>query len=90
MTTGNSSQPPMAWRYCGNQLKLWRTKAGVTREKLGEEAGYTYEAVKSREQGRRRPTPRLLQVADEMCGAQGLLNAAQEYLKPERFPAPHA
>ncbi|MGP3950422.1 helix-turn-helix domain-containing protein [Streptomyces sp. 7N604] len=87
MPTGNSSQPPITWRYCGNQMKLWRTRAGVSREQVGDEAGYTYEAVKSMEQGRRKPTLRLLQVADEMCGAQGLLIAAQAYLKPERFPA---
>ncbi|MER5971606.1 helix-turn-helix transcriptional regulator [Streptomyces sp. NPDC001922] len=75
----------MAWRYCGNQIKLWRTQAGVTREGLGKEANYDYEYVKSMEQGRRKPTLRLLEVADEMCGARGMLLAAQDYLKPERF-----
>ncbi|QSY52418.1 MULTISPECIES: helix-turn-helix domain-containing protein [Streptomyces] len=75
----------MAWRYCGNQLKLWRTQAGVSREELCKEAGYGYETVKSMEQGRRRPTIRLLEVADEMCGAHGLLLAARDYLQPERF-----
>ncbi|WP_432094926.1 Scr1 family TA system antitoxin-like transcriptional regulator [Streptomyces sp. bgisy100] len=77
----------MAWRYCGNQIKLWRTQAGVTREGLGKEANYDYEYVKSMEQGRRKPTLRLLEVADEMRGARGMLLAAQDYLKPERFPA---
>ncbi|MGW1880875.1 helix-turn-helix domain-containing protein [Streptomyces sp. NPDC001970] len=76
-----------AWRYCGNQIKLWRTEAGITREQLGKEANYEYESVKSMEQGRRRPTARLLQIADQMCGAQGKLVAAQEFLKPEPFPA---
>ncbi|WP_455352792.1 helix-turn-helix domain-containing protein [Streptomyces sp. SYSU K217416] len=75
------------WRYCGNQVKLWRTQAGVSREELGREAGYEYETVKSMEQGRRRPTVRLLQIADQMCGATGKLVAAQEFLKPEPFPA---
>ncbi|MEU1627509.1 helix-turn-helix transcriptional regulator [Streptomyces sp. NPDC020096] len=75
----------MAWRYCGNQVKLWRMRAGVSRESLGEKAGYEYESVKSMEQGRRRPSLRLLEIADEMCGAQGLLLAAREYLKPERY-----
>ncbi|MCX4819011.1 helix-turn-helix transcriptional regulator [Streptomyces sp. NBC_01142] len=75
------------WRYCGNQIKLWRMHAGVSREELGKEANYEYESVKSMEQGRRRPTARLLQVADEMCGAGGKLLAAQEYLKPDPFPA---
>ncbi|MBB4894339.1 transcriptional regulator with XRE-family HTH domain [Streptomyces olivoverticillatus] len=85
--TGEAAQPPMAWRYCGNQLKLWRLRAGVSREELGKEAGYGYDAVKSMEQGRRRPTVRLLEIADEMCEAHGLLLAARDYLTPERFPS---
>lgn len=85
--TETSSQPPMAWRYCGNQVKLWRMKAGLSREELGQEAGYGSETIKSVEQGRRRATQHLLEVADQMCGAGGLLIAAQEYLKPEKFPA---
>lgn len=80
-----ASQPPMAWRYCGNQIKLWRTQAGVTREELAKAANYEVETVKSMEQGRRRPTMRLLEAADEMCRARGMLIAAAEYLKPERF-----
>ncbi|WP_328537146.1 helix-turn-helix domain-containing protein [Streptomyces sp. NBC_00344] len=76
-----------AWRYCGNQVKLWRTKAGVSREQLAQEAGYTYDYLRSMEVGRRRPTQRLLEVADEMCRAEGLLRAAQEFLKPEKFPS---
>ncbi|SFL51724.1 helix-turn-helix domain-containing protein [Streptomyces pini] len=85
MTEGTTQQPPMAWRYCGNQIKRWRTRAGISREALGDEAGYGYETIKSMEQGRRKPTVRLLEVADEMCDARGLLVAAQEYLKPDRF-----
>jgi transcriptional regulator with XRE-family HTH domain len=86
VTSGTAAQPPMAWRYCGNQVKLWRMRAGVSREVLGDKAGYEYETVKSMEQGRRRPSLRLLEVADELCGAQGLLLAAHDYLTPERFP----
>ncbi|MET7744001.1 helix-turn-helix transcriptional regulator [Streptomyces sp. NPDC005385] len=87
MSTEVSKQPPIAWRYCGSQIKLWRTEAGVGREALAKEAGYDYEYVKSMENGRRRPTLRLLQIADQVCGAGGKLVAAQEYLKPEPFPA---
>ncbi|MER7399545.1 helix-turn-helix transcriptional regulator [Streptomyces sp. NPDC000151] len=75
-----------AWRYCGNQIKLWRGHAGVTREQLCEASDYAYESVKSMEQGRRRPTVKLLQAADEMCEAHGLLLAARDYLKPEPYP----
>jgi transcriptional regulator with XRE-family HTH domain len=87
MATEVNSQPPIAWRYCGSQVKMWRAEAGVGREALAKEAGYDYEYVKSMENGRRRPTLRLLQVADQVCGAGGKLVAAQEYLKPEPFPA---
>lgn len=75
----------MAWRLCGNQVRMWRTAANVTREQLAEEAGYGPEMIKSMELGRRRPTRRFLEVADEMFGAQGKLRAAVPYLEPERF-----
>ncbi|MZD09760.1 helix-turn-helix domain-containing protein [Streptomyces sp. SID5785] len=75
-----------AWRYCGSQIKLWRTEAGVARETLADEAGYGYEYVKSMENGRRRPTTHLLQIADQLCRAGGKIVAAQEYLKPEPHP----
>ena len=52
---------------------------------MGKEANYEYETVKSMEQGRRKPALRLLQVADQMFGARGLLLAGQEYLKPDKF-----
>ncbi|MGW1074962.1 helix-turn-helix domain-containing protein [Streptomyces sp. NPDC002537] len=75
--------PPVSWRYCGDQVKLWRGIAGVSREDLAQEANYGVETVKSMEQGRRKPTRRLLEVADQLCGAQGLLLAACPYLQPE-------
>ncbi|MFI6930043.1 helix-turn-helix domain-containing protein [Streptomyces sp. NPDC050287] len=82
-----SQQAQQNWRYCGGQIKLWREEAGVARQALADEAGYDYEYVKSMECGRRRPTLRLLQVADQMCGARGKLAAGHEFLKPEPFPA---
>ncbi|MFF2653674.1 helix-turn-helix domain-containing protein [Streptomyces sp. NPDC058045] len=84
---GAASEAPIAWRYCGSQIKLWREQAGVTRNALAAEAHYDYEYVKSMENGRRRPTRQLLHAADQLCGAGGKLVAAQEYLKPEPFPA---
>ncbi|WP_344289796.1 helix-turn-helix transcriptional regulator [Streptomyces synnematoformans] len=85
MTTHDNSRPPMQWRYCGNQIKRWRQRAGVSREELANEAGYGLDSVKKMEQGFRRPTPRALQVADDMCDAQGMLVAALGYLQPEKF-----
>ncbi|MEV5549148.1 DUF397 domain-containing protein [Streptomyces sp. NPDC052309] len=67
----NNSQPPAAWCYSGNQLKRWRTMANISREGLAA-------AGASLERGVRMPTPRVLDVADELCGAQGMLSAAKE------------
>ncbi|MFD0210054.1 helix-turn-helix domain-containing protein [Streptomyces hirsutus] len=82
-----NSQPPVAWRYSGNQLKRWRTKANISREQLAEAANYSPDTIKSMEQGVRMPTPRVLDVADELFRAEGMLSAAKDYLQRERFPA---
>ncbi|MFH8405118.1 helix-turn-helix domain-containing protein [Streptomyces sp. NPDC018019] len=74
----------MTWRYCGDQLRLWRTHAGLTREELAKEADYDAEYLKSMEQGRRRPTLRMLRIADQVCRAHGILESSNEFLKPER------
>ncbi|MFJ6381590.1 helix-turn-helix transcriptional regulator [Kitasatospora sp. NPDC092039] len=86
MNASSPATPPMSWRYCGNQIKLWRTHAGVSREDLAAEAGYSIESLRSMEAGRRRPSVHLLQVADDMCGAKGILAAGEQYLKPEKYP----
>ncbi|MFD5031825.1 helix-turn-helix domain-containing protein [Streptomyces sp. NPDC058220] len=80
-------QPPVAWRYAGDQLKRWRTKAGVSREELGTASNYAPDTIKSMEQGVRMPTPKLLDAADDLLRAEGLLSAAKQYLRRERFPA---
>ncbi|MEU8921402.1 helix-turn-helix transcriptional regulator [Kitasatospora sp. NPDC048545] len=85
MTT--PKQNPMAWKYCGDQVKRWREQAGVTREQLCQAASYDYESVRSMEAGRRKPSLKLLQVADELCNARGMLLGAADFLKPEKFPS---
>ncbi|MGW2701773.1 helix-turn-helix domain-containing protein [Streptomyces sp. NPDC001340] len=87
MSGQNNSQPPVAWRYSGDQMKRWRTKADVSREKLASAANYSPATIESMERGVRRPTSRVLDVADDLCGAQGMLSAAKEFLNRERFPA---
>ncbi|MFD4634142.1 helix-turn-helix domain-containing protein [Streptomyces sp. NPDC058284] len=74
------------WRYSGNQLKRWRMKANVTREELGAASNYAPDTIKAMEQGVRMPTTRVLDVADGMCGADGLLSAAKDYVQAEKFP----
>ncbi|MEU4999657.1 helix-turn-helix transcriptional regulator [Streptomyces sp. NPDC021622] len=75
------------WRYGGNQLKRWRTKASVSREELGIASNYSPDTIKAMEQGVRMPTARVLDAADELCHAEGLLSAAKDYVKAEKFPA---
>ncbi|KUN10576.1 DNA-binding protein [Streptomyces yokosukanensis] len=87
MSDANDNQPPVAWRYGGDQLKRWRAKADVSREKLASAANYSPATIESMERGVRRPTPRVLDVADELCGAQGMLSAAKPFLNRERFSA---
>ncbi|MFI7016830.1 helix-turn-helix transcriptional regulator [Streptomyces sp. NPDC050164] len=83
----SNSQPPVAWRYSGNQRKRWRTKANVSREELAAAANYSPDTIKAMEQGVRMPTPRALDTADDLCRADGFLSAAKEYLQREKFPA---
>lgn len=83
----NGSERPLAWQYCGNQIKLWRESAGIRREGLADEAGYSCEAIKAMERGVRKPQLRVLEIADDLFGAQGKLVAAVQYLKPEKFPS---
>ncbi|MCP3817917.1 helix-turn-helix transcriptional regulator [Streptomyces sp. A3M-1-3] len=87
MSVQYNSQSPGTWRYSGNQLKRWRTKANVTREELGAASNYSPDTIKSMEQGVRMPTPRVLDVADALCCADGLLSAAKDYVQREKFPA---
>ncbi|MGW0841093.1 helix-turn-helix domain-containing protein [Streptomyces sp. NPDC002787] len=77
-----NSQPPIAWRYSGNQMKRWRTKANVSREELAAASNYSPDTIKSMEQGVRMPTPRALEVADELCRAEGLLSDSGMDEKP--------
>ncbi|MWA12517.1 helix-turn-helix domain-containing protein [Streptomyces sp. BA2] len=67
-------------------MKRWRTKASVTREELGVASNYSPDTIKAMEQGVRMPTARVLDAADELCRAEGLLSAAKDYVRAEKFP----
>ncbi|MGC9408683.1 DUF5753 domain-containing protein [Streptomyces sp. DZ1-3] len=83
----DNSRPPAAWCYSGNQIRRWRTLANVSREALAAAANYAPETISSMERGVRMPSPRLLDIADELCGAHGMLSAAKEYVRRERYSA---
>ncbi|MEV7781359.1 helix-turn-helix transcriptional regulator [Kitasatospora sp. NPDC088351] len=79
-------QNPTAWKYCGDQIKRWRAQAGVTRDELSTASNYDCESVRSMEAGRRKPSLKLLTVADELCNARGMLLGAYQYLASESPP----
>ncbi|GAB3112904.1 helix-turn-helix transcriptional regulator [Streptomyces calidiresistens] len=74
-------------RGFGRQLKLLREREGLSREELGAWVGYGREQIASVEQGRRIPSPELIESADEVLGAGGLLRAMKEELAQARYPA---
>ncbi|MFJ7996624.1 helix-turn-helix domain-containing protein [Streptomyces sp. NPDC096310] len=84
--SGAHEQAPVVWRYVGDQIKRWRLRAGLSREELAVVANYSPDTIKSMEQGARMPTPKLLDAADDLFHAEGLLSAGKQYLRKDRFP----
>ncbi|MEU1804036.1 helix-turn-helix transcriptional regulator [Streptomyces sp. NPDC019937] len=74
-------------RGFGRQLKLLREAAGLTQAELGARVGYSADQIASVECGRRIPKPDLIDKADEVLGARGLLKAMKERVALERYPA---
>ncbi|MCP9208240.1 helix-turn-helix domain-containing protein [Streptomyces sp. NEAU-Y11] len=71
----------------GKQLKLLRERAGLTQAELASRVGYSTEQVASVECGRRIPKPELIDKADEVLEAGGLLKAMKEEAVLARYPA---
>lgn len=69
------------FRTLGRQIRILRERAGLSRKQLGERLGYSEDTVSSVERGRRTPQPELLEAADELLGAGGLLATAGEEVK---------
>lgn len=74
-------------RCFGMQLKLLRERAGLTQAELGKLLGYSADQISSVEQGRRIPKPELIDKADEVLEAGGLLCAMKEEVARARYPA---
>ncbi|MGP3924694.1 helix-turn-helix domain-containing protein [Streptomyces sp. 8N616] len=70
----------------GNQLKLFRELAGLTREETGQQLGYAPDTIKAYELARRIPDEKTVEKADEVLGARGVLKAAIPALEEARFP----
>ena len=73
-------------RMFGSQLRLWRIRAQYSREQFGQEAGYAAETVASVEQGRRMPATQLVEAAETLFGAGGMLQDAAAKIVRAKFP----
>ncbi|MFI2227799.1 helix-turn-helix domain-containing protein [Streptomyces fradiae] len=74
-------------RSFGRQLKIFRTLAGLSQAELGGRLGYSEALVASVEQGRRIPKEHLVEKADEVLEARGVLAARKEEVARVRYPS---
>ncbi|MFF7749729.1 helix-turn-helix domain-containing protein [Streptomyces sp. NPDC007971] len=70
----------------GQTLKTLRVRAGLEREEFGRRIGYSASTVASYEQGRRIPSSRTIERADEVLDAGGLLTVWKEQVERAQYP----
>jgi transcriptional regulator with XRE-family HTH domain len=70
----------------GQTLKTLRMRAGLEREEFGRLIGYSASTIASYEQGRRIPSPRTIERADEVLDAGGLLTVWKEQVERAQYP----
>ncbi len=70
----------------GQTMKTLRVRAGMDRAEFGKRLGYSAATVASFEQGRRIPSPRTIDRADEVLGAGGLLCLWKEQVERAQYP----
>ncbi|WP_166028424.1 helix-turn-helix domain-containing protein [Streptomyces chilikensis] len=71
----------------GRTMKTLRVREGMEREELGKRLGYSPSTIAAFEQGRRIPTPRTIERADEILRADGLLRLWKEQVERAQYPA---
>lgn len=70
----------------GQTMKTLRVRAGLEREEFGRRIGYSASTVASYEQGRRIPSPRTIDRADEVLDAGELLTVWKEQVERAQYP----
>ncbi|MGC4997535.1 helix-turn-helix domain-containing protein [Streptomyces sp. DT195] len=70
----------------GQTMKTLRVRAGMEREELGRRLGYSAATIASFEQGRRIPSPRAIDRADEVLDAGGLMTLWKEEVERAQYP----
>ncbi|UZJ33829.1 helix-turn-helix domain-containing protein [Streptomyces endophytica] len=74
-------------RVFGRQLKRCRLRAGLERTEFAAMVGYSVSTIAAYEQGRRIPQPRLIDQADEVLDAGGVLLEMKEEVARAQYPA---
>lgn len=75
------------FRAVGKQIRVLRERAGLTRRELGDRLGYGEDLISSVERGRCTPQRELLEAADELLGAGGLLKTTIEDVEKAKAKA---
>lgn len=70
----------------GRTMKTLRLQKGLGREEFAKQIGYSPSTVAAYEQGRRVPSPRTIDRADEALGAGGLLGHWKEQVERAQYP----
>lgn len=70
----------------GQTMKMLRLRAGLDREELGRRLGYSASTIAAFERGRRIPSPRTIDKADEALGADGLLRLWKDEVERAQYP----
>ncbi|MFF3892917.1 helix-turn-helix domain-containing protein [Streptomyces sp. NPDC001812] len=70
----------------GQTMKTLRVRERLEREEFGRRLGYSASTIASFEQGRRIPSPRTIEQADEVLGAGGLLHLWKEQVERAQYP----
>lgn len=78
---------PAVWSAYGKLLRLFRDRARMSRQQLGDAIGYSVEQVASVEQGRRPAKAMFTEAADEAVNAMGALLVLQEDVDRAKLPA---
>lgn len=71
----------------GQQFKLFRERANLGQAELGAQLGYGQDMISAVERGRRIPQPRMIERADEVLDAGGVLRAMKKEVERARYPA---
>ncbi|MEV6201795.1 helix-turn-helix transcriptional regulator [Streptomyces sp. NPDC051771] len=77
---GSAPETSESLKAFGEVLKAFRKRAGLTQEQFAPKVGYSVPMVASIEQGRRVPSMKFVDKAEEVLDAFGVLRAAAKHL----------